>query len=500
MMTYTCDQISIRYELFCPESGEKLLPLLVCLPRHEKDDLWKLFCDETHQASHPAFVLCPEYRDWTDPLYARVLQRLLFAIRAEKCMDVCRTYLLGIGRGAVCAWHMLGSYPRLFAGTIAIGGCGNPYTVRNALYAPVWGFHSTEDQDIHVKLPTSVFGKNFLAGSKRLHDALCTAGARHARYTEVNCPAEELPGRVLSDASVIDWLFDQDRKKVTWVTMVTPELYRLDDWFMSSCYLVIGKERALLIDTTMTHERILPLVRKLTSLPVDLALTHPHLDHMLHAYAFENVYIIAEAVADMNHQLGKMKQMLARTTRTNMMPSFIDEAMILKNVIPLHDGSTIDLGGNTVIEAKYLGGHTRMDMVFVDHKHHHVFTGDAVGSGYVVGVNYPEGEFEKTYTDYQQALERFLDYMKDKGEHTYYGGHFIQENSCDDPMQEDYLNGQSVYFVPLTMDVIRDMNQLCKRLLAGEYAREINADGGFFIRYGDAALAAVRLPGQQGEV
>lgn len=492
--TYTYDRITFHYELFSPGSGEILMPLLVYLPEHEKDEVWKTFCNEPHQAAHPSFVLCPEYRDWTEPANARALQRLIFAIRAEKHMDVCRTYLLGIGRGAVCAWHMLGCYPRLFAGMVAIGGCGNPYTVRNAVYSPVWAFHSAEDRDIHFKLPSSVFGKTFLAGSKRLYDALCTAGSQHARYTEADCLTAELPGRVLSDASVMDWLFDQDRKKITWVTMVTPELYRLDDWFMSSCYLIIGTERALLIDTTMTHERILPLIRKLTPLPVDLALTHPHLDHMLHAYAFENVYIIAEAAADMQRQLEKMKQMLARTSRTNMMPAFIDEAVTLKTVIPLCDGSTIDLGGNTVIEAKYLGGHTQMDMVFVDHRHHHVFTGDAVGSGYVVGVNYQEGTFEKTYTAYQQALERFVDYMKDKGEHTFFGGHFIQENSCDDPMQEDYLNGQSGYFVPLTMDVVYDMNQLCKRLLAGEYAQEMDADGGFFVRCGDAALAAVRLP------
>lgn len=25
--TYTCEQVAFRYELFCPESGETLLPL-----------------------------------------------------------------------------------------------------------------------------------------------------------------------------------------------------------------------------------------------------------------------------------------------------------------------------------------------------------------------------------------------------------------------------------------------------------------------------------------
>ena len=49
------------------------------------------------------------------------------------------------------------------------------------------------------------------------------------------------------------------------------------------------------------------------------------------------------------------------------------------------------------------------------------------------------------------------------------GGHFIQENSCDDTMQEDWINGQSVMFRPLSLQVILDMRKLCDEILEGKF-------------------------------
>ena len=80
--------------------------------------------------------------------------------------------------------------------------------------------------------------------------------------------------------------------------------------------------------------------------------------------------------------------------------------------------------------------------------HRCLFTGDAVGSGYVVGVRYEKNRFHETYAWYRDNLERFIGRMKGKEDYTCFGGHFIQENSCMDEMQEDYLNNQSEYFVP----------------------------------------------------
>lgn len=494
--TFTFRETALRYRLFVPEGAGGMLPLTVYLPDGEEDNGAQTLLDGAFQSAHPCFVLIPEAAEMT-PQTAQTLQRLIFDVRKRYGMDICRTYLIGCGLGAVGAWRLLGSYPRLFAGTIAVGGCGDPYHVRNAKYAPVWAFHARDDGRIHVSEPTRLGGREYLAGSRRLIAALRTEGSELARYTEAETGAQTLPAKVLGDRQALDWLFEQDRKNVLWVTCIRPGIYRLDDWFMASAYLIEGRKRALLIDTTMTHADLRAAVSALTPLPVDLAITHPHRDHMLHAFAFDRVYIhendreamraCMQGVFDMRD--GKIPQ----RPMTQTCPAFADRLTDFKEVIGLHDGDLLDLGGVRV-QMMELGGHTPNHVVFADHTHRCLFTGDAVGSGYVVGVRYRAGKFHETYAWYRDNLERFISRMKGREDYTCFGGHFIQENSCEDPMQEDYLSGQSTYFIPLTWDTIADMYALAGALARGDYDGVAHLDTGeeFFARYGCAMLAGRR--------
>lgn len=493
MAAYEFGGVRFMYDLFVPDCREALLPLVVCLKADGEDGIAAYFTGEKNQKEHPSFVLVPQAADWTDAQNAQALQRLIFDVRRQYRMDICRTYLAGHGLGAADVWHMLGSYPRLFAGAVAVGGCGDPYRARNAKFTPVWAFHAADDPHIAVSAETTLRGRRFLAGSRRLIAALRTAGAEMARYTETGTDAEELPAQVFSDAVVLGWLYRQDRKKVLRTELIRPGVYRLDDWFMSSCYLITGTERALLVDTTMAHADLISAVRSLTNLPVSLAITHPHLDHMLHAYAFDTVYLHEQDAAQLDRHLENMASMLRGNTGldilTDMAPEFLEDAMHVPGAVPLRDGDVIDLGGGVIVEMMELGGHMKNHVVFADHGHRCVFTGDAVGSGFVVGVNYPKDRFQETYQWYRDNLVRFIERMAPLGEYTYFGGHFIQENSCDDPMQEDYLNGQSTYFVPLSFEVVLDMKTLCDELLCGMHDDRIDpGTDRFFITHGSASL------------
>ena len=51
-------------------------------------------------------------------------------------------------------------------------------------------------------------------------------------------------------------------------------------WEHTHCYLLLGRERALLIDTGLGVAPLAPVVRELTGLPVTAALTHAHWDHI----------------------------------------------------------------------------------------------------------------------------------------------------------------------------------------------------------------------------
>ena len=498
---FTHGEITFAYRLYGPEKASDRLPLVVCLPDkgNGTDVMLSAFCSGEAQRAHPAFVLipeCPKGKGWDDADCAQALQRLLFKIRLEHPMDLCMTYLVGAGVGAVGAWHLLGSYPRVFAGTIAIDGCGDPYHARNAKFSPVWAFHAAQDARIDTRCGGTVHGRRHLAGSWRLVTALRTVGSQLARYSEEPGEADTLAQRVLSRPEVRDWLFAQDRMKVAWVENLYPGLWRIDDYFMSSCYLVEGADRALLIDTTMAEVDLKAIVAKLTDKPVSVAITHPHLDHMMHAHAFSPVYVHPQDIERMPDILAECSQvntvakMFPNTARHRWPEGFTS----LPQAQPIRDGETIDLGGGVVIEAAYLGGHTPNHMAFIDRAHRCVFTGDAIGSGYVVGVNYKEGQFTQTYEWYHRNLCAFAERIEPCEEYTFFGGHFIQENSCVDEMQEDYLNGQSEFFVPLSAEVLRDMITLCEEILDHRHDAVIPSDGSeFFVTRGAASLAGRRI-------
>ena len=70
-----------------------------------------------------------------------------------------------------------------------------------------------------------------------------------------------------------------------WFTIdrIDPETYILSEyrhWEETHCYLLCGRERALLIDTGLGICDISQEVSKLTDLPVSVVATHIHWDHI----------------------------------------------------------------------------------------------------------------------------------------------------------------------------------------------------------------------------
>lgn len=107
-------------------------------------------------------------------------------------------------------------------------------------------------------------------------------------------------------------------------------------------------------------------------------------------------------------------------------------------------------------------------MVFIDRAHECVFTGDAIGSGYIALMICSRDQWRQLISHYQDELLRFQKYLPSLQNYAWYGGHFIQENGCDLNRQEDYLSGSSTYYLPISEDVVNDMALLCGRLLSGE--------------------------------
>jgi glyoxylase-like metal-dependent hydrolase (beta-lactamase superfamily II) len=62
--------------------------------------------------------------------------------------------------------------------------------------------------------------------------------------------------------------------------------YEQDD----CCFLILGKEKALLWDTGIGIDHLRPLVEKITDLPVTVLISHDHFDHIGGNAEFDEVW------------------------------------------------------------------------------------------------------------------------------------------------------------------------------------------------------------------
>lgn len=129
-------------------------------------------------------------------------------------------------------------------------------------------------------------------------------------------------------------------------------------------YLLIGEERAVLIDALQYTQELYPEVRKYTDLPLDVLITHGHGDHA------------GEAIPEFAKVGCKIYMRLADYENLYSMSPFIKKEWL----VDIGDGDIYDLGGRT-LEAIWCGGHTQGCVAFLDRASGLLFSGDTIGSG-----------------------------------------------------------------------------------------------------------------------
>lgn len=135
-------------------------------------------------------------------------------------------------------------------------------------------------------------------------------------------------------------------------------------------YLLLGEEKALLIDTGWGAGNLRALVEKLTDKPVEVINTHGHLDHSGGNGEWERVYMLPGAKAD-------CYTCLRSPFDVSKLP-YPDYACVL-----VKDGDTIDLGGR-VIELIDISSHSNGSLALLDEKNGYLFVGDELESAQVL--------------------------------------------------------------------------------------------------------------------
>ncbi len=171
-------------------------------------------------------------------------------------------------------------------------------------------------------------------------------------------------------------------------------------------YIIEGSKKALLIDTGTRCDSLDKIVRKITSKPLEVVVTHGHFDHTGNIGYFGSVFMHKADLSMVQGQGYKGKI------------NFVDE------------GFVFDLGDRK-IEVCYTPAHTPGSIILLDRANGDCYSGDAFGSNQVWLQLQPLSPI----TDYIKACKRMLTLI-DNGIPRIYCGHYVYLKK---PIGKEYM-------------------------------------------------------------
>ena len=164
------------------------------------------------------------------------------------------------------------------------------------------------------------------------------------------------------------------------IANIDENTWRIENIFVR-CFLLIGKEKALLIDSGSTLPNVREIAEKITHLPIMLINTHGDGDHTSGNGAFEEYYISEEDYTGCG-----MKEKFPES-----------KALFVK------DGQIIDLGGR-ILKIIATPGHTFGSISILDVTNRSIYTGDSVQNGII----YMFGE-KRCPGKYGESLKKLIE-------------------------------------------------------------------------------------------
>ncbi|MDD6022244.1 MAG: MBL fold metallo-hydrolase [Acutalibacteraceae bacterium] len=159
-------------------------------------------------------------------------------------------------------------------------------------------------------------------------------------------------------------------------------IYKINEFNISNSYLILGNEKALLIDCGVGAGDIKSVVGSLTKMPVILAATHAHVDHVGAAWQFGKIYAHYKDIIVAPYQsAGFLRRKYLRehpsTEKFSLDCKNLPKQKPYLTLKPFADGHEFDLGGR-VVKAYLTPGHTTGSVCFRLEDENFVFVGDTL--------------------------------------------------------------------------------------------------------------------------
>ncbi|MCR6655610.1 MAG: MBL fold metallo-hydrolase [Opitutus sp.] len=232
----------------------------------------------------------------------------------------------------------------------------------------------------------------------------------------------------------------------------------------SDMYLIVGRERALLIDLSNPIKWDATATESLQSLIAEeigdrrlyIAVTHYHADHTGMLPAFKDNPDVTFWIQT---------------------PEFEGrEIFPADRTLPIAGQPSLDLGNGFVVDALKIPGHTDHSTAYFLRGKHLLFSGDGIGSGHGVWIFSAEG-----FTKYRRSVDLLISYIRnpdhqiDEHQLLIFGAHYWQKREKE----------------KLTMRYLLDMRTLIDEIKAGTAREERVAFGPYLNRNfisGDAVI------------
>jgi glyoxylase-like metal-dependent hydrolase (beta-lactamase superfamily II) len=171
-------------------------------------------------------------------------------------------------------------------------------------------------------------------------------------------------------------------------------------------HLIVGRERAILLDTGMGVANIRTEVERLTDLPVTVVNSHAHWDHIGGNALFDEILIHPAEAQDLTNGYPneRMRHWFTPASLTGALPDGVgvDTLAIPPSTATgfINEGDVIDLGIRR-LDVLHCPGHSPAGIVLLDADNGILFSTDVAYQGYLYAYR---GRFRTTYRDSLRRL------------------------------------------------------------------------------------------------